>query len=95
MTYDYVRRTYGVDPTVGDQVRHSVTRYDGVVTPENPSQAHYVMVRFGDRRFSSPCHPGELECRHGVSLRLACAACAEEREWLRRAPERRLLGCGS
>jgi hypothetical protein len=59
--YDYVRRAYGVNPGVGQRVRHTVTKKFGTVAKENPSQGHYVMVRFDGQSFSSPCHPTELD----------------------------------
>lgn len=61
MAYDYIKRTYNVDPRVGAQVRHTVTDGYGRITKENLSQGHYVMVRFEGQKFSLPCHPTELE----------------------------------
>jgi len=62
--YDYIRRTYGVDPVPGEWVRHTeMTRNNlGQIAPENRSQGHYVMVRFeGSDNIDSPCHPKALE----------------------------------
>ena len=61
MTYDYVRRTYGVDPVIGERVRHQVTKREGRIARESRSQGHYVMVRFDGRPFTLPCHPTELD----------------------------------
>lgn len=61
MSYDYVKRTYGVDPVVGEKVKHTVTGESGVIARESPGQAHYVRVRFDGKSFSLPCHPTELE----------------------------------
>lgn len=61
MSYDYVRRTYGVDPKVGQRVRHTeIDRY-GVITPENKGFGHYVRVRFDGRKYADNCHPTALE----------------------------------
>lgn len=60
LTYDYVRRMYGVDPQVGQQVRHLVTNQVGsIARPRSPE--HYVHVRFDGSRNVLPCHPTELE----------------------------------
>ena len=61
MSYDYIIRYYGLEFAPGDPVIHTVTNRPGVVTRENKSQSHYVMVRFGGQRHSLPCHPEELE----------------------------------
>jgi hypothetical protein len=61
MPYDYVKTHYSVDPKVGQRVTHQVTKKDGVIMREKPSQAHYVMVKFDGRGFSVPCHPTELD----------------------------------
>ena len=58
--YDYVRRTYGVDPQIGQPVKHTVTGEYGKVAHAG-SAGHYVMVRFGEQKNASPCHPTELE----------------------------------
>ncbi|MGL5447471.1 MAG: hypothetical protein ACRDBL_09195 [Rhabdaerophilum sp.] len=58
--YAYIERTYGSTFKVGLRVRHTVTGKSGMVTREDLSQAHYVQVRFDDRKFSVPCHPKEL-----------------------------------
>jgi hypothetical protein len=59
--YDYVRRSYGVDPVVGDRVRHIEIDREGTIARENPSQAHYVMVRLDGQKHASPCHPTALD----------------------------------
>jgi hypothetical protein len=59
--YDYVKRTYSVNPEVGGRVTHQVTKRSGTITRENVTQGHYVMVKFDGRKFSSPCHPTELD----------------------------------
>lgn len=60
MAYEYVKRTYGVEPIVGNLVEHAVTKRKGNIADENPGQAHYVMVRFMGTDFATPCHPTEL-----------------------------------
>jgi hypothetical protein len=59
--YDYIKRTYRVDPQVGGRVKHQVTGRSGTIAREKKSQAHYVMVKFEGQKFSSPCHPSELD----------------------------------
>ncbi len=59
--YEYVRRAYGVSPTIGDRVRHQVTGESGTIRREDRSQAHYVMVLFDGKKFALPCHPTELD----------------------------------
>lgn len=58
--YDYVRRTYGVDPIPGRRVTHNETGKSGVIVHERKSAAHYVHVRFDGSKFSLPCHPNAL-----------------------------------
>lgn len=62
-SYDYVRRAYGVDPVVGQRVRHTeMSRNNtGTIAREKPSQGHYVQVRFDGQKHASPCHPRALE----------------------------------
>lgn len=59
--YDYIKRTYSFQPELGRRVRSTVTKQEGEIKRESPSQGHYVMVRFDGGKFSLPCHPGELE----------------------------------
>lgn len=61
MSYEYVRRTYGVNPVPGQRVRHQETGKLGVIVHENVSAAHYVHVRFDHLKFSLPCHPNALD----------------------------------
>jgi hypothetical protein len=64
MAYDYVKRTYGVNPVVGARVRHPEMkgpRSFGTIARENPSQGHHVMVRFDGQNFASPSHPTALD----------------------------------
>lgn len=57
--YDYIRRTYRVDPIVGSRVTHQVTGKAGVIVrPQGDPQ--YVQVRFDGVRHTLPCHPTEL-----------------------------------
>ncbi|CAN7303637.1 hypothetical protein LJR164_001584 [Phenylobacterium sp. LjRoot164] len=68
MSYDYVRRMYGVDPIVGHRVRHTEMkgpRSFGVIARESPSQGHHVMVRFDGQKHASPCHPTALDYSPG------------------------------
>lgn len=57
--YDYVRRTYGVEPEVGQPVE--LKGYPpGKVAAEDPSQSNYVMVRFEGWDHDAPAHPTDL-----------------------------------
>jgi len=59
--YDYVRRAYGVDPQVGQRVRHTEINRFGTIAPEDKSCLHYVKVRFDGRKWADTCHPTALE----------------------------------
>ena len=61
MSYDYVKRVYGVNPVVGQSVLHQVTQRTGTIAPENRSMSHYVQVRFVGKARPMPCHPTELD----------------------------------
>lgn len=61
MAYDYIKKHYQIQPTVGRAVRHTVTNKFGKIARENPSQGHYVQVKFESSRHALPCHPDELE----------------------------------
>lgn len=60
MSYEYIKKTYLVNPVVGSRVQHMVTRRLGKITRENVSALHYVMVKFDGSKHSLPCHPLEL-----------------------------------
>lgn len=61
MSYDYISSSYGVEVTVNQFVRHTVTGRIGTVMPENLSAGHYVQVLFRGDKHVMPCHPRELE----------------------------------
>lgn len=61
MSYDYIKRTYGVSPEPGNVVYHTVTKQWGVIKRESKSASHYVQVAFEGQKHSSPCHPTELQ----------------------------------
>lgn len=61
MAYDYVKRTYAVNPVVGQRVKHHVTGKEGTIARESQSAAHYVQVRFDGQRYNASCHPTELD----------------------------------
>lgn len=61
MAYEYVKKSYGVFPEVGARVRHNETNKSGVISREDKSMSHYVMVKFDGRKFASPCHPTALD----------------------------------
>lgn len=61
MSYDYVRRTYSVEPVIGERIRHHVGGKTGTISRENPSSAHYVMVKFDGQKHALPCHPTEMD----------------------------------
>jgi len=60
MAYDYIKKTYSVDPRVGSRVQHTVTKKFGKIAREKQSAGNYVQVMFDGRGFSVPCHPTEL-----------------------------------
>lgn len=57
--YDYVRRTYGVNPIPGHRVQLENSDRQGVITRRR-TYDHYVWVRFDGMGFASPCHPKSL-----------------------------------
>lgn len=59
-TYDYVKGYYGVDPIIGNSVRHTVTGQTGVIVSAKEN-LHYVHVQFAGNNHASPCHPTELD----------------------------------
>lgn len=61
MAYEYIRRSYGLDFTPGDYVRHTETCRVGRVARESASAGHYVQVIFDGDRHALPCHPAALE----------------------------------
>lgn len=61
MSYDYVKRAYGVNPVVGMRVRHNEIDKWGTIAREGRSAQHYVMVRFDGQKHASPCHPTSLD----------------------------------
>lgn len=61
MTYDYVKRAYGVNPILGQRVRHTETKKFGSIEHEDRSASHYVQVKFDGRDFALPCHPTSLD----------------------------------
>ena len=67
--YDYVRRTYGVDPVPGQRVIFTeyAERPEGVIANEDRSCSQYVMVKFPNVRWPAPCHPTSLEYIGGAS----------------------------
>lgn len=60
MSYDYIKRTYGVTPEPGSRVRHTVTGKSGVIA-RAIGDPQYVRVRFDGVTFTVPCHPEELD----------------------------------
>lgn len=60
MPYDYIRRTYAVDPVPGERVKHTVTGKSGVIV-RTRGDPQYVQVRFDGQKHSLPCHPTELD----------------------------------
>ncbi|MGR4927230.1 hypothetical protein ACIPUD_10490 [Bradyrhizobium sp. CAR08] len=61
MPYDYIQRTYGVTPIVGERIKHHVVTKGGTITKEDPSASHYVQVLFDGDRHPLPCHPTEMD----------------------------------
>lgn len=61
MSYDYIRRAYGIEVPINRIVQHTVTGRFGIVRPVGPSHQHYVKVLFEGDRHVSNCHPEELD----------------------------------
>ncbi len=61
MAYDYIKRSYKLQPEIGRRVKHTVTYGEGVIAREDKSAGHYVQVKFYGSKFALPCHPDELE----------------------------------
>jgi hypothetical protein len=60
--YDYIAKSYGIRPIVGERVRlEGPGARWGNVAPESPSHGHYVQVIFDGSDFASNCHPRSLE----------------------------------
>lgn len=64
--YDYVRRTYGVNPIPGHRCRLENTDREGVIARRR-NYDHWVWVRFDGSGFATPCHPTSLIYLIGVS----------------------------
>ena len=60
MAYEYVKQAYGVDPKIGQRVRHTEINKHGNIAARK-SYDQYVYVKFDGENFSKPCHPTALE----------------------------------
>ena len=54
MPYDYIRRTYGVSPAVGQRITMN-GRPGVIIRPTGDPQ--YLRVRFDGQKHASDCHP--------------------------------------
>ena len=56
MSYDYIKRMYGVHPVPGRMARHTETGELVKILRERPSHAHYVRIKLpnGAAGFSHP-----------------------------------------
>lgn len=56
MSYDYIRRMYGVNPVPGRKARHTETGELVTIMREKPSHGHYVRIKMpnGVAGFSHP-----------------------------------------
>ncbi|MGV8939069.1 MAG: hypothetical protein ACOH2J_18265 [Allorhizobium sp.] len=79
MSYDYIRRMYGVDPIPGHLVQHQVTGRYGTIHPEPAEQQHYVHVCFQGDKHTRPCHPAELDYETAQSPYVPAERSAMER----------------
>lgn len=61
--YEYVKKTYGVNPVLDQTVVHTENNQTGKIVRENRSLKKYVMVLFSGRRHPVPCHPTALDYR--------------------------------
>ena len=67
MAYEYVKKTYGVQPEVGMRVTFTeegtiANGKRGVIVAKR-CYDHYVHVRFDGTNYATPCHPLGLEYR--------------------------------
>jgi hypothetical protein len=60
MAYEYVKRTYGVNPVPGERVRLENTQREGTIA-RRTSYDHHVWVVFDGQKHALPCHPRSLE----------------------------------
>lgn len=61
MSYDYIKRAYGLTFKPKMRVRHTVTDRLGAVRRPGNTPGNYVSVRFDGEGHNLPCHPLELE----------------------------------
>ena len=61
MSYEYIKRAYGMTYKPKMQVRHTVTGKVGEVRRSGNITGAYVAVRFKGLNYNRPCHPQELE----------------------------------
>jgi hypothetical protein len=54
MAYDYIRRTYGVDPKIGQRITMD-GRLGTIIRPQGDPQ--YLNVRFDGQKHTVPVHP--------------------------------------
>lgn len=60
LPYAYVRRTYGVNPGIGQRVRHTETgRWGTIAKPNGDTQ--YVRVNFDGDKHIMNSHPTSLD----------------------------------
>lgn len=61
MSYEYIRKTYGVEFEVGQRVQSKDGKYRGTVVSNTNRQEHYAYVRIDGRKHSDPFHPMDLK----------------------------------
>ena len=54
MAYGYIRRTYGVNPRIGQRIKH-FGKSGAIIRPQG--DPHYLRVRFDGQRHASNVHP--------------------------------------
>lgn len=45
MAYEYIKRTYNIDPKIGERVTHEITKKSGTIVREDKSASHYGPIR--------------------------------------------------
>ena len=60
MAYEYVKQAYGVNPVIGERVRHNEIDKHGTIVARK-SYDQYVYVRFDGEKHPKPCHPTALD----------------------------------
>lgn len=65
--YEYVKEQYGVNPIVGDRVKHILNWKFGRIVKEDKIEKAFVQVHFEGGDYPVLCHPKEIfYCQHDL-----------------------------